>query len=404
MDWLRSPRHADWLQRHCWELLDFAGDVIATDGTAVWLGDDGQPLPRMPRQTYTTARMVHVHSLGSLLGRPGSNSQIESGLVGLAETLADEKHGGWVSQLLPDGAVDDRKTCYDHSFVMLAAASAWQAQAPGAAQLLDGATSVFLDHFWDQSAGLCFDEWSPDWSDCSDYRGLNSNMHATEAMLAVAEATGDEEWLDRAVRICRFVAGQAADHDWRIPEHYDQHWRPLPDFNANAPTDQFKPFGATIGHSFEWSRLMLQTSATVGGDATLRTAAHHLFHRAAADGWAADDRPGFVYTVDWSGRPVSADRLAWVVAEAINAAAVLHRATGDPAASDWYTVWWDYAADHLIDRRQGGWRHQLDDHNGPSSTIWVGKPDVYHLVQATLVPRLPVTPGLAKALARGLLV
>ena len=40
---------------------------------------------------------------------------------------------------------------------------------------------------------------------------------------------------------------------------------------------------------------------------------------------------------------------------------------------------------------------------GPSGTVWTGKPDIYHAFQATLVPRLPLTPTLAGALRDGLL-
>ena len=34
---------------------------------------------------------------------------------------------------------------------------------------------------------------------------------------------------------------------------------------------------------------------------------------------------------------------------------------------------------------------------------WQGKPDVYHAFQATLIPRLPLSPTLAAALRDGLL-
>jgi hypothetical protein len=35
--------------------------------------------------------------------------------------------------------------------------------------------------------------------------------------------------------------------------------------------------------------------------------------------------------------------------------------------------------------------------------VWEGKPDTYHALQATLIPRLPLAPALASALAAGLL-
>jgi len=49
------------------------------------------------------------------------------------------------------------------------------------------------------------------------------------------------------------------------------------------------------------------------------------------------------------------------------------------------------------------WRHELTSDNGVSQGVWSGKPDIYHALQATLIPRLPLSPVLAAALSRGLL-
>jgi sulfoquinovose isomerase len=131
------------------------------------------------------------------------------------------------------------------------------------------------------------------------------------------------------------------------------------------------------------------------------SAARALFDRARTDGWDVDGAPGFVYTTDWDGAPVVHDRMHWVVAEGVAAAAALRQATGDPAYDVPYREWWRYAADHLLDLGRGSWRHQLDRRNRPAATVWPGKPDLYHAVQATLVPRLPLAPGMARALAEG---
>ena len=116
------------------------------------------------------------------------------------------------------------------------------------------------------------------------------------------------------------------------------------------------------------------------------------------DGWNVDGAEGFVYTTDWDGKPVVRDRLHWVVTEAIAAAAALGAATGRPEYEHWYRTWWDHAAALFLDRDRGSWHHQLDPHNEPSETVWEGKPDVYHAVQATLIPLLPLSPCLAPAL------
>ena len=92
-------------------------------------------------------------------------------------------------------------------------------------------------------------------------------------------------------------------------------------------------------------------------------------------------------------------RMHWVVAEGIAAAAALHRRTGEEEHARRYAEWWAYARDHLIDRERGSWHHELDAANRPQASVWPGKPDLYHAVQATLLPRLPLAPSLARAVA-----
>jgi sulfoquinovose isomerase len=92
-------------------------------------------------------------------------------------------------------------------------------------------------------------------------------------------------------------------------------------------------------------------------------------------------------------------RLHWVVAEAIAAAAALRARTGDDRYSELATTWWAYAERYVFDRTYGSWHHQLNASNQVIDTVWPGKPDLYHAVQATVIPRLPLAPSLATALA-----
>ena len=233
-------------------------------------------------------------------------------------------------------------------------------------------------------------------------------MHTVEAYLAAADVTGEDVWLDRALRITRRVVdGYARENAWRIPEHFDENWQPLLDYNTDDRAHQFRPFGATVGHWLEWARLVLHARAGLisrgrAAEEWMLESARALFAQSVADGWAVDGAPGFVYTVDFEGRPVVHERMHWVVCEAIGAAAALESVTGEVQYEDWYQRAWDYAAVHLIER-PGAWAHELSAQNGPSATMWAGKPDIYHALQATLIPRLPLAPALAPALARGLL-
>jgi sulfoquinovose isomerase len=402
-DRLVRPTLRLWLAQHTLDLLAFGRRTPHPDGGARWLDNEGAPRADTPTYTWITGRMVHVYSIGSLLGVPGAAPVAEQALAGLTGRLRDRTDGGWYHAVGDDGAPEPGKACYDHAFVLLAAASASQAGLPGTEGLLADAQRTFLDRFWDEEAGLCVDTWDTNFTTREPYRGLNANMHSVEAMLSIASVTGDRAWVDRAVRVCRFVAESARAHSWRLPEHYDQAWTPLLDYHRDHPDDQFKPFGATIGHGLEWSRLFLHTEAALGPDEAgwLADAAAGLFDRAVTDGWHADGRPGFVYTTDWDGTPVVRARLHWVVAEAINAAAAFHQRTGDERYAALYRQYLDHADQYFIDHEHGSWRPQLAPDLTPDDTVWSGKPDIYHVFQATLIPRLPLYPMLATAVAQG---
>ncbi|NPD05064.1 AGE family epimerase/isomerase [Nocardioides sp. zg-1308] len=393
----------EWLAAECRRLLGFGRRVTHPAGGAAWLDDDGAPDLSRPVRTWITSRTVHVYGLGSLLGVEGSSSIATAALHGLATTLRDADHGGWFGAVDADRAPSGGtgKSCYDHAFVMLAGSTAVVAALPGAEDLLAEATRVFEEHFWDEALGRVVDGWDRDWEHADPYRGLNATMHSVEAMLAVGDVTGEVVWHDRAARLAGLVVDLAGAHDGRLPEHFGPDWSVDLELNRDRPDDPFKPFGATVGHGLEWSRLLLHLEASLGEAAPpgLLDTSRLLFDRAVADGWHVDGAPGFVYTTDWDGTPVVRQRMHWVAAEGISAAAALHRRTGESRYAERYAEWWAYAAEHLVDTDRGSWHHELDPANRPQASVWPGKPDLYHAVQATLLPRLPLAPSLASGLA-----
>ena len=405
--WLSSPSHRRWLEGETDRLLDFSQASRHPAGGFAWLDTAGQPELDRPVELWITCRMTHVFSLGHLLGHPGCGELADHGVRALTGRFHDDKNSGWYAALDQDGPTSHDKSAYEHAFVVLASASATAAGRPGAAALLDDALEVLLGRFWDESQGLVVEQWDESFTTLDDYRGVNANMHTVEALLSAADVTGDRGLLDRALRIVtRIVHDFARSNEWRLPEHYDRDWSPLLDYNIDAPAHPFRPYGATIGHGLEWARLALHLRAALGvADAPswLLDDARSLFDAAVRDGWSVDGADGFVYTVDWAGQPVVRERMHWVAAEATATAAALWAATGETSYADWYQRWWDYIAVAFIDRRLGSWRHELDQHNRPSGVVWNGKPDTYHALQATLIPRLPLTPTLATALRDGLL-
>lgn len=408
MAWLNNSAHFRWLENETDELLGFAGGA-ATDQGFGYLDSDGSLIAERGTELWITCRMIHSFSLGVLLGRPGAASQVDHGLASLDGALRDKEHGGWFAAVNGHGPTDDSKAAYAHAFVILSTASATVAGRPGAADLLAEALRISEQYFWREDEGLVVESWNRDFSEVENYRGVNANMHTVEAYLAASDVTGERLWLDRAHRITRRVVDDfARSHQWRIPEHFDSQWNPDLSYNEDTPAHPFRPAGATVGHWFEWARLALHVKVALEargepGPDWILEGAEALFERGVDEGWAVDGADGFVYTVTFDGAPLVRERMHWVITEALAAAAALHTVTGNITYDAWYQLWWEYAAQYLLDAEEGSWIHELSAENGPSETVWAGKPDIYHAIQATLIPRLPLAPVLAPALGQGLL-
>lgn len=398
--WLDRPDHQAWLADQLRRQLWFARNFPHPAGGSAYLGPTGQPDLGQPVHTWITARMAHAYSLGHLAGIPGSLPLATQAIAGLLGPLRDNENEGWLASVGPGDQVDDSKVAYAHAFVVFAASSATVAGVPGARELLDEALKVLQDQFWEEEPGMHADASNRDFSTLSAYRGVNANMHSVEALLSAADVTRDPRWRTRAARITTNVLAWASSHQWRIPEHYDAQWNPMLEHHRDQPDHPFEPYGATVGHGLEWARLALHVHAALGEGAPSRfvAGAQALFERAVDDGWDVDGKEGFVYTTDWSGRPVVRQRMHWVVAEAISAAAALHAATGQDRYEQWYRTWWDYAARYLV-AENGSWQHELDPQNQPASTVWPGRPDLYHSIHAVILGRLPLAPTAPCALA-----
>ena len=384
-----------WVRAEPARLLGFAARAAHPGGGFAWLDDAGRPVLDRPVETWITCRMTHVFALARLQGSD-TGEQVTHGVAALTGLLRDPDHGGWYAT-----TTLSEKRAYEHAFVVLAAASAVAAGAEGAEPLLADALDVVERRFWEPGPGRVADVWDRGWTRLEDYRGANANMHTVEAFLAAADVTGDRVWATRALSIVdKLVHGEARAHGWLLPEHYDASWHVRLDHNRDEPAHPFRPFGATIGHLFEWARLAVHLDRALGTDAPewLVPDAEALFATAARHGWAVDGNPGFGYTTDFAGTPVVRTRLHWVVAEAIAAAWTLHQATGDPAYLDRFREWCDHADACFVDRELGSWHHELDPENRPAAAVWAGKPDIYHAYQATLLPVLPAAASFAGAL------
>jgi sulfoquinovose isomerase len=398
-----TGRRQAWSEQERLRLADFAQASVNRPVGFGWLDDTGRVDRSQPVHTWISTRMTHVFALAALQGADGALEAASHGVRSLLGPLRDEEYGGWFASVASDGSqpVDGAKQAYAHAFVALAASSAVAAAVPGAEDLLDEALTTLRERFLDDT-GRVIERYDRQFEHDEPYRGANASMHMVEAMLAVGDVTADATWHRRACAIAEHLVHQVArGHGYLMPEHFAADWTVRHDYNADRPDDPFRPFGCTPGHLLEWSRLLVGLEASLQTSPTwLLEDAVGLFDAAVRVGWEVDGRPGFAYTVDWTGRPVVRTRMHWVVAEAIGAAGALHRRTRDARFASWFETWWDYAETYLVDRARGSWHHELDVDNRPSSTVWSGKPDVYHAYQATLFPWLALAPSAAEQLRR----
>lgn len=406
ISWLNHPAHKHWLENEGQRLLAFYRASRHPQCGFAALDDNGVMAEDATPDTMITARMTHCFALAAMRGEPGAMPLAVHGVEALSGALKDHVYGGWYSTL-PENEDVETKQAYIHAFVALAASSAVQAGVAHAERLLEDIIAIIETHFWSDAEGRVREGFSRDWQQQEAYRGGNSNMHSTEAFLALADVLGEAKWRQRALSIVgHIIHHHARNNDYRIIEHFDQDWNEWRDYNEDLPADPFRPYGATPGHAFEWSRLLLHLEAGLlhSGEATpdwLLKDAQGLFHTALKVGWNVDGQPGLIYTHDWENGPVIHERMHWTLAEASAAASALLQRTGATQYEEWYRRFWDFIDQYLIDRKAGSWWHELDAHNQPSSSVWSGKADLYHAYQATLIPRLPLAPSISRAIYEG---
>ncbi|MDB5473944.1 MAG: family epimerase/isomerase [Devosia sp.] len=397
--WSARPFHRQYLMRQANDLFDFfEAASLNTKGGFHELDNAGKPLSgdNPQRQIHVTTRMVHCAVIGSLIGRPGSDEIVDHGMRYVWEHHRDQKHGGYCWGVNDDGITDGSKQAYGHAFVLLAASSAKLVGHPLAEQVLADVTQIINARFWDEQRGAVRDEYNQDWSHLLPYRGQNANMHMTEALMAAFEATGDRSYLAKAERIAELIiAKNAVPLGHRVAEHFDENWVLDKDYQGN---EMFRPSGATPGHWLEWSRLLFQLWSL--GDKRLSwmtDAARNLFRQSIELGWDKV-HGGFFYTLNWENEPIMREKLWWPVSEGIGAAAVLSAHDRDDYFQSWYRKLWDYAENHVIDHARGGWLSELTENLTPTSRLFVGKPDIYHALQACLIPLYPASGSLTAAI------
>lgn len=357
-------RSIDFLRDHVARTMAFYHPrcIDPAGGFFHYFKDDGRVYDASHRHLVSSTRFVFDYTKAAR--EFGSAEYLEvarHGLRYLREVHRDPASGAYAWTIRDGKAEDTTRHAYGMAFVLLAYACAVEAGIDEARPWLDETWDLLEARFFDREFGLYRDEADDAWR-FSSYRGQNSNMHLTEALIAAHVATNEPRYLDRALLVAeRMTRTQASKAGGLVWEHYDMRWEIDWDYHRDDPKHLFRPWGFQPGHQTEWAKLLVALDRLAPRDWLVPTA-RALYDRAVDTAWDAE-HGGLCYGFAPDDKICDADKYFWVQAETIAAAALLHARTREPRYLRDYERLWNYAWKHFVDHEHGAWYRILDREN-----------------------------------------
>jgi mannose-6-phosphate isomerase len=365
-DWHRQTLEKDHLE-HWLKALPTANGFFNTTVTRDW-----QVLDPQPGDLVGHTRGIYLMAVGhELTCKPAYLEQVQLGTDFLLRHFRDPQHGGWFEAVGPDGKPrNDNKRLYSQAFAIFALAHAYRATQDK--RYLDAALQTWSEirlRYLDAHGGFRAGT-NRDFSQTKQGNSQNPIMHLFEALLALHQASGSREALDGAESIGKFVAYQLLeglpDGTARIPELYDEQWRPLPGARGGR---------IDIGHQFEWAYLF--SAATEAGlNPIYAGVANRLLDYALAMGYEKGVQ-GIITSISPEGG-INPKRSYWQQAEALRA--LIHHAAIQGRSDLWghVTQQIEYIRKEFLDKQNGGWHHSTLT-ECRKSTCPDRQPDGYHM-------------------------
>ncbi|MFT8311809.1 MAG: AGE family epimerase/isomerase [Sporolactobacillus sp.] len=353
----------DWLCKQIFETIDFYDPQCidrVNGGYYHCYLDDGTICDYETKSLVGTARFIYIFSIGFLLGGPQRwKAMAEHGLRFLEEVMHDHDYGGYFWQAEKRKVTDNGKYMYGQAFVLLALATAGKAGIGSTRPLLNAQVQILEKHLWDDEHQLYLDAKNRDWSVTDPYRGQNANMHTCEAMIAAFEVTGEQAYLHRAMTLAHSVTITLADQTGGLVwEQYNRDWQPDWRQHAEYKNNEFRLYGFVLGHSIEWSKLLMKLHDYVPEQWLVDRAV--FLYRTAWKAGTDHVYGGLYFSMAPDGRILDPYKYYWVLAEALGASAWLDAAAPD---ADFYLnnyrQLFGYCWAHFIDHRYGAWYPKL---------------------------------------------
>jgi mannose-6-phosphate isomerase len=330
---------------------------------------EAEPIVHVPRRLTVQARQIFVYARAIKRGWSNDSEKVGKAFDAMVSRYHRADSGpGFVFSVDGGGRiVNGSRDLYGHAFVLFAVAAYYQLTGDAQAIGLADDTLAYIDSAMAAPNGGYFD-YAPD---PPDILRQNPHMHLFEAFLALYEATGRRDYLDRADRVFGHLKTKFFQPaSGTLPEYFDLDWKPIGGAKA-----VWEP-----GHHMEWSWLLSEYERLSGNQAN--DLADRLMLVAYRDG--VFPAGIIVDKVSGEGIVLKKSHRSWPLAEAAKAQAVRLK-SGDPLVARRLAA----AVDGLYDRHLSGlmpglWFDHFDEDDQllpdyvPASTL-------YHITLGVLV-------------------
>ncbi|MDZ7824250.1 MAG: AGE family epimerase/isomerase [Ahrensia sp.] len=307
-----------WLFEQALPLWASNGIDLKNGGAHEALNFDGSVAAHHTKKRLrVTARQIYCYAHASMMGwqSPDEKASADYVLRHLLATLIDtgwhKSEGGFIHLYNPDGTVqDDTRDTYDQCFVLLGLAWLHRAKGWPEARAWADKTLAYMDAYLsDPIHGGYFENNRKD-----KPRRANPHMHFLEAMLGWYEATGEEDYLNRAQKIVTLFERHFFDAPTgTLTERFNDDWSVNPDHNTDIEP----------GHHYEWAWLLMRYNK-LRPTKDLSTKARTLYATAHAFGHHGKTR-AVALTIAQDGSTQSNDARCWSQTEALKAAIIFEQ-------------------------------------------------------------------------------
>lgn len=207
------------------------------------------------KRTRVACRQIYVFSHAELLGWHGAAAASDHLYEHFVARFWQGPDQGWARRITTAGdLLDPTPDLYDYAFALFALGWRYKARKDTGALTLAHQTLDYMDRHFRHPGGAGFHAVLPP----SLPREQNPHMHAIEAALVLADASGEARFRDLAIeladlmrtRLCRMPEGV-------LPEFFDDDWRPI---------EGDKGRWIEPGHQFEWAWILAQHHQVTGQD------------------------------------------------------------------------------------------------------------------------------------------